>query len=683
MNLLQHVINIRKTIQRAFDGKLERLGIGSQAFIDIENFSYDDKNLRKRLENITINHIEEKKGNYQEAREYTLNQCVFTLFNRLVAIKLMENKEILPEVIRQRADYGGKSLSHLGWLEDHPEGRMMEREGLVEFFCYQFEDLGKIIPLYKVDYPYAMMPTADELNEIIRSINAIDDDSETSDSWKSDDILGWLYENFNAIEKEAFKESGEKTEYHKVSLQSQFYTPGWVVKFLIDNTLGKQYLEMFPDSMIALPDAEGNYKYPIANRPVEQVRHPKDMRSIRVIDPACGSGNFLLYAFDVLYDMYLNQNEQYGKQYDDKKIAKMIIENNLYGVDLDERAVQLAQIALIIKASGKVTKRNRRQMEFMPTHTNVVSTNFFLPDTEEVHNILTENNGWSPIQKATVKSIWSDLCQAYKFGTLVRVEEKLQAIEPDHDDMPLYSAQEIDNLFSIRNMATNMIREQVAKWSAVGSNAYTLAKANDAISFLEILSHKFDVVVANPPYTASDDFGSELKSFVDNNYKISMKDGKKNVTLKFNSNLYACFIKRCCELAGDDGKVGMIHPMTFMYIKSFEDVRKYMINNTKINLFVEYGLSNLFGTVMVAPAFYTLDMNNNPDVNSIFISLDQYTRTTEEKNKKRYCIEALNDICNFQNNKHVYTIPQSKLKGIKSYPFIYWISDEFREMFSK
>ena len=241
MNLLQHVINIRKTIQRAFDGKLERLGIGSQAFIDIENFSYDDKNLRKRLENITINHIEEKKGNYQEAREYTLNQCVFTLFNRLVAIKLMENKEILPEVIRQRADYGGKSLSHLGWLEDHPEGRMMEREGLVEFFCYQFEDLGKIIPLYKVDYHYAMMLTADELNEIIRSINAIDDDSETSDSWKSDDILGWLYENFNAIEKEAFKESGEKTEYHKVSLQSQFYTPGWVVKFLIDNTLGKQY----------------------------------------------------------------------------------------------------------------------------------------------------------------------------------------------------------------------------------------------------------------------------------------------------------------------------------------------------------------------------------------------------------------------------------------------------------
>ncbi|MDO4497819.1 MAG: N-6 DNA methylase, partial [Bacteroidales bacterium] len=501
MNLLQHVINIRQKIQRALDGKLERLGIEHDAFAERGSLSADDQQLRARLENITLNHIAEKEGNFAEARGNTLNQCVFTLFNRLAAIKLMECKEIMPEVIRQRAEYGGVSQSHLGWLEEHPEGRAMERDGLLEFFSAQFEEMGSTLPLYRSDYPYAMMPTADELNDIIAAINAVDEDAETENAWKGDDILGWLYENFNTAEKITFKESGEKTEYHKVSLQSQVYTPDWVVKFLVDNTLGKLYLEMFPDSTLALPDNDGKYRYPIANRPTETVRRPKDMRSIRLIDPACGSGNFLLYAFDVLYDMYLNQIEQYGKQYDEKKIAKLIIEHNIYGVDLDERAVQLAQIALMIKASEKVSKRNRRKEEYMPCHTNIVSTNFFLPNTEEIQNILTDNPGWGPLQKNTVKEIWSDLCQAYKFGSLVRVEEKLQAIEPNHDEVSLFTPAQIDELFSIKNLATGMIREQVNKWGAAGSNAFTLTKANDAVSFLEILSHKFDVVVANPPYT--------------------------------------------------------------------------------------------------------------------------------------------------------------------------------------
>lgn len=144
------------------------------------------------------------------------------------------------------------------------------------------------------------------------------------------------------------------------------------------------------------------------------------------------------------------------------------------------------------------------------------------------------------------------------------------------------------------------------------------------------------MVVANPPYTDSGDFGNELRNFVSINY---------SKPLKFNSNLYACFIKRCCELAGDDSKVGMIHPMTFMYIKTFEDVRKYILNHTHINLFVEYGLSNLFGTVMVDPAFYVLEKDGDTKNNdSLFISLDQYTRTPHEKYKKQYCLEALNDI---------------------------------------
>ena len=156
-------------------------------------------------------------------------------------------------------------------------------------------------------------------------------------------------------------------------------------------------------------------------------------------------------------------------------------------------------------------------------------------------------------------------------------------------------------MYDFKNQMITTLRNQVHQWTGEGSNEYSLAKANDAITFLDILSTKFDVAVANPPYTDSGDFGAKLKEFVGANY---------SKPLKFNTNLYACFIKRCCELAGDDGKVGMIHPHTFMFIKTFEDVRKYLIGQTHIYVMVDFGLYrvNLFGPgILLDASFYTLD----------------------------------------------------------------------------
>ena len=634
MNLIDHVLNIRILIHRALEAQMERNGMDATE------------------------------------REEKIKPRVFTLFNRLAAIKLMEQKELFPEVIKQRADNGGLSAAHQAWLEEHPEGRTMERDGLVPFLEAQFEEMAEMnFRIYQRDYPYAMMPTADELNEIIAAFNAIENDPDCADTWQKDDILGWLYENFNAAEKVEFKQSGDKTEYDKVSLQSQVYTPSWVVKFLVDNTLGKLYLEMFPESDIDKADEEGNRRYSIANRPTTNIRPQKDLRQLRLIDPACGSGNFLLYAFSMFYDLYMDQMDNFGAEYNRREIPAMIVENNLYGVDLDERAVQLAQIGLLIKAREMGGRRAR-----MPKHTNVVCTNFVLPDYGVVKAEFGYDASWDRKYDALARKIWTDLSEAHKFGTLVRVEELLKAIAPTDDNHSLFSEEEMNDLFDESNKMKTQVHNLVNKYSEHNSNPYTLLKMSEAMTFLDVISNSFDVVVANPPYTDSGDFGTELKAFVEENYRKP---------LKFNSNLYACFIKRCCELAGDDGKVGMIHPMTFMYIKSFEDVRKYMLENTHINLFVEYGLSNLFGTVMVDPAFYVLEMGMRNQPPSVFISLDQYTRTPEEKNKKRYCLEALADFCNSKSNKHVYTLPQKKLKGIKSYPFIYWVSDEFREKFAE
>jgi len=660
MKLINHVLDIRRLIQQAFDNRFSRMGLRKEAALPVEQIPAEHQEKRRKLDELMSSHLSEL-GNYEEARQAAINECVFTLFNRIAAIKVMESKELFPEIITRRKENAGRSFEHNVWLENHPEERNAEREGLKHFLSDQFDSLGEHIPLYRKDYPYALLPTADELNEIIEQFNAIEEDADCgADVWKGDDILGWLYENFNAVEKEALKQSGEKTEYNKVSLQSQVYTPQWVVKFLVDNTLGKAYMEMFPDSRI-------KEKYLIANLPDHQVRHPKDLRQMRLLDPACGSGNFLIYAFSLFYDLYVDQMENYERDYSRRDIPKMIVENNLFGVDLDERAAQISQIALFIKARELGGHRSH-----WPSYTNVVSTHFFLDDYEKVKDTFEAIDNLDESKRNIMRLIWGDLSNAYKFGSLVRVDETLDKILPNDANHNLFAQEQMEDMFSFKQQFMNQLRQKVNELGELGSNAYTLAKTNDAISFLEIIANEYDVVVANPPYTDSGDFGTELKAFIEENYKKP---------LKFNSNLYACFIKRCCELAGDDGKVGMIHPHTFMFIKTFEDVRKFMLEQTHINVMVDYGLDrvNLFGPgILLDATFYTLDMNIKDKTAGIYFNI---TANQQEKFKKGSLAQAYSDYLNGQPNDRVYTLPQSKLKGIKSYPFIYWISDEFREKF--
>ena len=660
MKLINHVLDIRRLIQQAFDNRFSRMGLRKEAATPVEQIPAEHQEKRRKLDELMNSHLSEL-GDYEEARQAAINECVFTLFNRIAAIKVMESKELFPEIITRRKENAGRSFEHNVWLENHPEERNAEREGLKHFLSDQFDNLGEHIPLYRNDYPYALLPTADELNEIIEQFNAIEEDADCgADVWKGDDILGWLYENFNAVEKEALKQSGEKTEYNKVSLQSQVYTPQWVVKFLVDNTLGKAYMEMFPDSCI-------KEKYQIANIPKHQVHHLKDLRQMRLLDPACGSGNFLIYAFSLFYDLYVDQMENYERDYSRRDIPKMIVENNLFGVDLDERAAQISQIALFIKARELGGHRSH-----WPSYTNVVSTHFFLDDYEKVKDTFETIDNLDESKRNIMRLIWGDLSNAYKFGSLVRVDETLDKILPNDANHNLFAQEQMEDMFSFKQQFMNQLRQKVNELGELGSNAYTLAKTNDAISFLEIIANEYDVVVANPPYTDSGDFGTELKAFIEENYKKP---------LKFNSNLYACFIKRCCELAGDDGKVGMIHPHTFMFIKTFENVRKFMLEQTHINVMVDYGLDrvNLFGPgILLDATFYTLDMNIKDKTAGIYFNI---TANQQEKFKKGSLAQAYSDYLNGQPNDRVYTLPQSKLKGIKSYPFIYWISDEFREKF--
>lgn len=664
MKLTDHVEHIRQLIDQSFRNRLGRMGINSGQLLPVDSIPVEYKIERIRIEGIREVFINET-GSVNDAFEKLVEELTFTLFNRIAALKVMEAHTLHAEIVTRRDIHGGRSFSHLAWLEQNPSERSTEAEGLVLFFENQFEKLSQDIPLFSLSHPYHLLPTALELKTIVEAFNDVEHDQQVEDDiWKSDDILGWLYESYNNYKKIAHKESGDKTEYNKVSIQSQIYTPKWVVKFLVDNSLGKLYLEMYPDSKI-------KDKYKIANAPSERLRDLKPLDEIKLIDPAQGSANFLLYAFDLFYDLYIDQIEHYGAGFNESDIPKFIIERNLHGIDLDDRAIQLGQLGLYIKA-----KRKKRNVKI--DHFNMVSSDFFLPPYTEVKHLFENENTLDPELEKIVIDLWDDLQQAYKFGSLIRLEEKFNS---QIDALVAQFQRSQLNMFSEGNLANyqNFRYNFLDKLKfAVGQNVkkqgvtFLNTKTQDALNFLDLITQKYEIFLANPPYTDSSDFGPELRMFMDINYKTPYK---------FNSNLYAAFIKRSIELTSDDGLIAMIHPFSFMYIKSFEDVRKVILNKTNINILVDYGLDrvNVFdGGYASAPTFYILSRLKKANKTAFFRLVDDI----QEKDKKEILLNSFDSFLNNSKDNYTFIIDQNELYKIEGYPFIYWISEAFREQFN-
>ncbi len=665
MKLAEHVEAIRQLIDTSFRNRLGRMGITASRLQPVETIPKEYQEDRHRIEGILEVFIAET-GSMTNAFEKLVEEFTFTLFNRLAALKVMEAHTLHPEIVTRRSQHGDRSFAHFLWLEQNPAGRNEEQEGLLHFMEYQLDALAIDIPLFSLHHPYHLLPTGIELNGIIQAFNQVENDEQVdSEIWKSDDVLGWLYESYNNYKKNAHKESGAKTEFSKVSIQSQVYTPRWVVKFLVDNSLGKLYLEMFPDSTI-----KENYK--IANAPNIQTRDRKPLTEIRIIDPATGSGNFLLYGFDLFYALYIDQIENYGANYEESEIPELIIRHNLHGVDLDDRAVQLAQLGLYIKA-----KRRRRSTKI--EHFNIVSSDFFLPDYQAVKHLFENGEKLSPELEKIVIDLWADLQQAHRYGSLIRLEEKfskrLNELVQEFwgARSSLFEEQTLANYEQFRENFFTNLQKAVAYNTKKQGLTFVNTKTSDAITFLQLLTQKYDIAVANPPYTDSSDFGPDLKKFVDANYKHPYK---------FNSNLYATFIKRCCELTDEKAYVALIHPHTFMFIKTFEDVRKYMLKHTHVELLVDYGLDrvNLFGTGILLDATWYVLSKNKKDQEGIYFNIKA---NQQEKYKQASLEQAFQDALSDCRNERVYKISQAKLKIIESWPIIYWISDGFREKFKE
>jgi type I restriction-modification system DNA methylase subunit len=676
MKLPEHVDNLRNLIESAFDKQFARLGFGSTKQINLERLPPELHSRRRRFEEMLQSHQDET-GSYEMGREKLVDELTFTLFNRIAAVKVMEAANLFPPVITKETEHGDRSFGHKAWLEIRPDMRSEELEGIREYIMHAFNELGESLPLYSRSYPYALLPDPISLNEIIDAFNAVQKDPQVEDDiWQSDDVLGWLYESYNNVKKAAFKESKAKTEYDKVSLQSQVYTPRWVVQFLVDNSLGKLYLEMYPDSEI-------KDQYKIANAPQTQERKRKPLDEVKLFDPACGSGNFLLYAFDLFYELYLDQIENYGADYDEDNIPQLIVEHNLHGIDLDDRAVQLAQLGLYIKARKR--RRNIPSLQF-----NLVSSDFYLPEYGDARHIFEEGANLNRNQKALIAEIWGDLQLAYKFGSLIRLDEKLNArmstlvakrekiqpemfsdsdlgVEPEQVQRELFLEGDIEQERAFAASFFSNLKTAVVQYALTADNDFLASRTRDAVTFLELLNTKYDVATANPPYTSRGDYGPDLKAFIDINYRDPYDTY---------INLYACFLQRLDQLLIENGKMAMVTPMTFMFISSFEDTRKLILTKYHINLFVQFGFGGMFSE-SVDPAMFILDKGKT-DQESTFFKFDMYFSDS----KLELFSDALEDVMKGAKNQHVFTLNQERIREIVSHPFIFWISQEFRDKFN-
>lgn len=241
-------------------------------------------------------------------------------------------------------------------------------------------------------------------------------------------------------------------------------------------------------------------------------------------------GQLLLYAFDFYYELYLDQIENYGADYDEKDIPKLIIENNLHGIDLDDRAIQLAQLGLFIKA-----KKKRRTVGEL--HFKVVSSDFYLPEYVAVKHIFEQGNLVSAQQREFIEKVWGDLMQAYKFGSLIHIDKELKeqlsqvkerALGETFDSTQKLKRKLLKDLFAAADYAEHQefaenffanLFAAVEQYARTERNTFLSGKTRDAITFLELLTTEYDLATANPPYTDSADFGPDLKEFIEDNYK--------------------------------------------------------------------------------------------------------------------------------------------------------------------
>ena len=632
---------------------------GGTQFFDIgtaEPYSISGEAVRQRDKLIEVIQQKEKDTDYKTAYQYVIEEVAYTWFNRLIAIRFMEVNDYLPSHIRVLSSESGKLEPDLATTpfdaelpftaEEEAQIFQLKQDNKLDevfriLFLKQCNALNEILP--------ALFEKTKNYTELLLSLSVIDQDGVVyhliHDIPENDfnierggqvEIIGWLYQYYNTEPKAAaFAKNGKITK-EEIPAVTQLFTPDWIVRYMVENSLGRLWVEGHPDCGL-----KENWKYyleeaqqePEVQAKLAEIRkeyaalNPED---IKLIDPCMGSGHILVYAFDVLMQIY----ESAG--YSQRDAAKSILEHNIYGLDIDDRAYQLAYFAVMMKAR----QYNRRILNG--------------ENTCHVYAIQESNS----INRAHLKYFGAGMDDIEKNAAKMQLEGLLDT---------LTDAKEYGSILNVESYNWDLLRRFVVAEDTDGQISMdsvgvedTAEQLNRLIDIGETIARKYWVTVTNPPYAAISNLSPKVNDFVKANYPDSKVD------------LFAVFIERCGLMTRVSGYQAMITQHAWMFLASYENLRDKLLNKELINLahLGPHAFDEINGEVVQTSSFvFCNDYFSN--YNSTFVQL--------VGGKNEAAKAAM-----FISGEHRFNKTNEQLREIQGTPYTaYWASDVVLSAFKK
>jgi type II restriction/modification system DNA methylase subunit YeeA len=571
--------------------------------------------------------------------EVVVEEAAYTWFNRMIAVKILAQN-----------GYDEAQLTYVEGMEHTPMLLQRARQGNCSFLeAKEQERLKKIIGDYNKDQEaFALLLTGychshktlnrvfgklDDYTELLLPDNMLQDggflhllnttDAISDGEYQNVELIGWLYQFYISEKKDevfaSFKKN-KKAEAKDIPAATQIFTPNWIVKYMVENTAGKIWLDKNPDSAL-----KAKMKYLVENdSDTERSRSViSDVEELTLIDPACGSGHILVEGFDLLYQMYM---EEY---YTPEEAVASILKNNLFGLDIDDRAAQLATFAILLKAakvySAVWTKDWLPQVFAMPEAQSFGQQelkDFLGTDGEDY---LEELDDALRLMK-----------QAKNLGSVMKL--KL------NEEAQTYIAQHFEELktAAYRDFNVEAVYQSIQSY----------------IPVLLLLTKKYTSVVANPPYMGQKNMNTDLKNYVNAHYPRSKSD------------LFAVFMESALAMSIKKGYMGMINQHSWMFLSSYEKLRNHILDNYGIVNMLHLGprtFEEMSGEVVQSTAFIL--ENGNEVENGNYYRLVDYRTVHEKENAFLQ-----------RNNEHT-NIPQINFTKIPGSPIAYWVSEREVQLF--
>lgn len=612
-------------------------------FYDIgtaEPYAIRGEEIQQRKSLVDAIRAKEKNSNYETAYSSLMEEVAYTWFNRLIAVRFMEVNDYLPEHVRVLSSESGKQEpdivttpfdAELFFAEGEQQKiiQMKNDNKLDEvfriLFIKQCRELSRILPrLFEGtnDYTELLLSLSfiDQEGVVYHLVHDIPEDDFNVEKGGQVEIIGWLYQYYNEEKKrDAINLNKGKVSKEDIPAATQLFTTDWVVRYIVDNSLGKYWINHSKNSSLRYTL---EFFVDESNGEDIQTVQPEE---IKVMDPCVGSGHFLVYAFDVLMQIY----EECG--YSQRDAAKLIVERNLYGIDIDNRAGQMAYFSILMKA-----RQYARRIFDEDIECNVMAieeSNFVDRDCLE---LLDDEN------RKVAEGLLDDFENAKCYGSLIVPSADRNKIEGLLKNIHCILADDCQDIFVM------------VKRKALENVVYPIVKQSI------LLSDTYQCVVTNPPYLNK--YNDELKRFI---------NGDKYE--KYSGDLFSAFIYRNLLLCDENGYAGYMTPYVWMFIKTYEPLRELIINEKSIASLIQFEYS-AFEEATVPICAFIIQNGKNSAKGSYFRLADFKGGMEIQKEKVK------EGICN-KNCGYYFRTNQENYKKIPGCPIAYWIPATVCELF--